>query len=166
MPVRAIFFPFRPGLAALGLGLLVLGALGPGAAPADASLESLQLTPILTGQSDLVGITHAGDARLFLVYRTGEVRIFDGGQILATPYLDLSALITFGGEAGLMGAAFHPNYGANGFLFVYYVDLQGQAVLARYSVSGDANIADATSERRLLEINHTGTHFGGQVSFS
>lgn len=152
-----------PGVAVVAvLGICLAASAGPAAA----SFESLQLTTVLTGQSDIVGITHAGDDRLFLIYRSGEVRIFDDGQLLATPYLDLSSLITFGSEAGLMGATFHPDYGSNGFFFVYYVDLEGLAVLARYTVSADANVADAASERRLLEIEHTGTHFGGQASFS
>ena len=128
-------------------------------------MASLVLDPVLTGQSNIVGIHHAGDDRIFLVYRSGQIRIFENGALLGTDFLDISASITFGNEAGLMGAAFHPNYAANGYFFVYYVDDQGLAVLARYEVSANPDVADDTSERRLLEIAHTGTHYGGQVAF-
>src|SRR5262245_27233654 len=72
----------------------------------------------------LVGSEHAGDGsgRLFLVSQSGQIYIYNGTQVLATPFLDVSAVIAFGGEQGLLGLAFHPGYASNGVFFVHYTD--------------------------------------------
>src|SRR5688572_32402891 len=91
------------------------------AADADASIE---VTPVTNGVPNLVGIEHAGDGtnRLFLVNQAGQIRIYDGTNVLGTPFLDISSIVLFGGEQGLLGLAFHPNYEINGFFYVYYIN--------------------------------------------
>jgi hypothetical protein len=61
-------------------------------------------------------IQQAGDGsgRLFVVEQAGRIKIIQNGSVLGTPYLDVSALIVSGGETGLLGLAFHPNYSTNG----------------------------------------------------
>ena len=52
--------------------------------------------------------------------QTGLIRIIKDGQLQATPFADLTKLVTAGGEQGLLGLAFHPDFAKNGRLFVYY----------------------------------------------
>ena len=111
-------------------------------------------------------ITNAGDQRLFITEMGGTVRIWDGTQLLATPFLTVSP-ISSGGERGLLSIAFHPNYAQNGLFYVYYTNTAGNPTIARYHVSGDPNLADPTSGVVLLSINHPGqaNHNGGQLQF-
>jgi glucose/arabinose dehydrogenase len=85
------------------------------------------------------------------------------GGLQATPFLNMSSLVTFGGEQGLLSMAFHPNFKDNGYFFVYYNNTAKEITVARYSVSANANIANAGSHTVLLAIpkpfdNHNGGH--------
>ncbi|MEE9121302.1 MAG: PQQ-dependent sugar dehydrogenase [Syntrophobacteria bacterium] len=123
---------------------------------------------MVTGLSSPVDITHAGDGsgRLFIILQGGRIVIFDGVQILSPPFLDITSLVSSGGERGLLGAAFHPNYVGNGFFYVSYTDTAGDSVIARYSVSLDPNRADPTSGVILLTIPQPfSNHNGGQLHF-
>jgi len=129
---------------------------------------TIEAEPVVTGLSSPVDITHAGDSsgRLFITLQGGRVVIFDGVQILSPPFLDINSLVSSGGERGLLGAAFHPNYVGNGFFYVSYTDTAGDSVIARYSVSLDPNRADPTSGVILLTIPQPfSNHNGGQLHF-
>jgi glucose/arabinose dehydrogenase len=124
-------------------------------------------TPFIAGLTSPVKITNAGDGsnRLFIVEQGGTIRIYDGGM-LPTPFLDVSSLITAGGEQGLLSLVFHPNYATNGYFFIYYTNTVGDVVIARYQVSADPNIADAGSGVILLTIAEPFTnHNGGDMHF-
>jgi hypothetical protein len=85
--------------------------------PASWGAVNIKADPVVTGLSSPVDITHAGDGsgRLFIVLQGGRIVIFDGFQVLSPSFLDITSLVTSGGERGLVGLAFHPNYVANGF---------------------------------------------------
>jgi glucose/arabinose dehydrogenase len=142
--------------------------MGSGLAGQSLAAPQIELTPIASGLGSPVAITHAGDGsgRLFITLQTGQVLIYDGQQVLPAPFLDIAALITAGGERGLLSTAFHPNYAANGFVYVNYTDLNGDTVVARYTVSADPNVADPTSAAILLNIPQPfANHNGGQLQF-
>src|SRR5262249_28932371 len=84
-----------------------------------------------------------------------------------TPFLDLTSLISSGGERGLLSTAFHPSYSTNGLFFVFYTNLSGDLVIARYAVSADPDVADPASGLVLLTVLHPGAanHNGGQLQF-
>jgi glucose/arabinose dehydrogenase len=124
------------------------------------------LTPLATGLTSITSIANAGDGRLFLTVQSGRILVWNGLQILATPFLDVSPLIVCCGEQGLLSMAFHPNYAQNGFFFVDYTNSTGQTVVARYRVSSNPNLADAFSGVTLLTIDQPYTnHNGGQLQF-
>ncbi|MGZ7042932.1 MAG: PQQ-dependent sugar dehydrogenase, partial [Thermoanaerobaculia bacterium] len=58
----------------------------------------MQLRKILSGLDQPVAITHAGDSRIFITQQTGRVLIYDGTQILPTPFLNVASLISCCGE--------------------------------------------------------------------
>jgi glucose/arabinose dehydrogenase len=107
-----------------------------------------------------------GDARLFIVEKTGRIRILQGGQVVATPFLDLSGAVSGGSEQGLLSVAFHPQYAANGRFVVNYTDQGGDTQVVEYRVSGDPDRADPASARTLLTVAQPfSNHNGGLVVF-
>jgi glucose/arabinose dehydrogenase len=105
--------------------------------------------------------------RLFVVEKRGRIVVFenDAGTMTTTNFLNLSSIST-ASEQGLLGLAFHPNYSNNGYFYVYYTPTATLSVISRFTVSSDANVADASSEEVLLEITQPLTnHNGGQISF-
>jgi len=128
----------------------------------------LDLRHITSGLTKPTVVTNAGDGsnRLFIAEQTGHIRILVNGTIVPTPFLDISDLVG-GGEAGLLGVAFHPDYASNGFFYVDYVNGKAETVVARYNVSaGDPNVADPASSYTILTQQQPGTgHNGGQLGF-
>jgi glucose/arabinose dehydrogenase len=148
------------------VGLFLLVALVLAAGRLDAG-PPLALEPVIGGLNQPVAVAHAGDSRLFIVLKAGQIRIFDGTTLLATPFLNITALINADGERGLLGLAFHPSYVANGFFYVFYTNLAGDIVIARYTRSGNPNVANPASATILVTIPHPGAsnHNGGQLQF-
>lgn len=122
---------------------------------------SLSATAALQGQVIASGLSQPvfataplGDDRLFFLEKSGTVRVWSGGALLATPFLDLSAQVNSAGERGLLGLAFDPDYARNGRFYVNYIDSSTLAtVVERYTVASPAsNQAPATSAERILTI--------------
>ncbi len=132
--------------------------------------QTIGLQSFATGFSSPVEIAHpVNDARLFVVQQAGLIRIINAnGTVNATPFLSLgTSVILSGGERGLLGLAFHPNYATNGYFYVNYTRAgDGATVIARYTVSTDPNIADAASGIVLLTVAQPfSNHNGGSVKF-
>jgi glucose/arabinose dehydrogenase len=131
--------------------------------------QTIGIVTYKSGFSSPVEITHpVGDSRLFVVQQSGAIRILNTDlTINATPFLTLTtATISTGGERGLLGLAFHPNYATNGYFYVNYTNTAGNTVIARYSVSADANIANAASGTVLMTITQPfSNHNGGTLRF-
>src|SRR5262245_5519937 len=80
---------------------------------------AIQLEPFVDGLRSPVFVTPdgSGDGRLYVVEQGGTVRVIDpDGTLSADPFLDLTPHVTAGGEQGLLGLAFHPDYATNGRL--------------------------------------------------
>ena len=124
---------------------------------------------IVSGLERPVDLQVAGDGsgRLFVIEKVGRIRVIQDGQLLNTPYLNITDRVgSVSNEQGLLGLAFHPNYAVNGLFFVNYTDKSGNTVIARYRVTGDPNIADPTGETVLLRVNQPfPNHNGGVLAF-
>src|SRR5436853_765504 len=134
------------------------------------SAVTIQLQPVLTtGLSSPLFMTnaHDGSNRLFIVEQPGTIKVLVPGQTTPTNFLDIQTRVLSGGEQGLLGLAFHPQYPTNGRFFVDYTrQTDGATVIAEYHVSqSDPNLAD-TTEITLLTIPQPFTnHNGGMVVF-
>ncbi len=131
--------------------------------------QSINLEEFVTGLTSPVEITNANDSRLFVVQQNGIIKIVQpNGAVNTTNFLNISSKIIFGGERGLLGLAFHPQYATNGYFFVYYNNTAGNVTVARYSVSTtDPNVADPNSEKILLSIPKPfDNHNGGSIHFA
>ena len=107
-----------------------------------------------------------GTDRLFIVEQEGIVKIIENGVELGSAFLDISAKVQCCGERGLLGLVFHPHYEVNGFFFVNYIDNERNTVIARYSVSSDPNIADSSSESKMITFFQPfGNHNAGDLNF-
>ena len=133
------------------------------------SAQSFALTQFATGFTSPVEITHANDTRLFVVQQNGIIKIVQpNGTVNAADFLNISSKITFGGERGLLGLAFHPQYATNGYFFVYYNNTAGNIVVARYTVSSaNPNVANDATEKIILNIPKPfDNHNGGSIHFA
>ncbi len=144
---------------------------GGGASPPPATSNSLRLQTVTAVLSSPVFLTApTGDVgRLFIVEQGGLIRILNSldGTPRATPFLDVAGLIVTGGEQGLLGMAFDPNYAGNGRFYIYYTNTAGDIVIARYGVSTNPDIANAGAQAILKTIAHptNQNHNGGMLAF-
>jgi glucose/arabinose dehydrogenase len=135
---------------------------------ADPSAIQLGFDQLPAQLRDPTHITHAGDGsgRLLVVERAGRVVILREGVALPTPFLDITPLVLSGGERGLLGLAFHPQYASNGRFFVAYTARSGDQVVAGYRVSSDPNVADPASAKTILQMQDPApNHNGGNLVF-
>lgn len=129
--------------------------------------QELTLTKYIEGFQNPLGITHAGDDRMFIIEQAGTIQIVKSGQKNEDAFLNISEKVTSGGEQGLLGLAFHPNYSENGFFYINYINKEGNTIIARYSrTTDDADKADENSEKILMEIDQPyENHNGGALVF-
>lgn len=131
--------------------------------------QTIALQEFATGLSAPVEIVHAGDARLFIVQQGGAIRIANpDGTLKPNNFLTLTtATISTGGERGLLGLAFHPQYATNGYFYVNYTRAgDGATVVARYSVDpGNPDVALTTGTPLITIAQPFSNHNGGTVRF-
>ena len=143
-------------------------------ASATATLPDATSVPRITLRQTAGGLDHPlfvaspgdGSGRLFIVEKTGRIRVLRGGRLLAAPFLDLSASVSAGSEQGLLGLAFSPDYAHTGRFYVDYTDRSGDTVVARYTAATGSSVADAHSARVVLHIAQPfPNHNGGCIQF-
>ncbi|MCF6351050.1 MAG: PQQ-dependent sugar dehydrogenase [Flavobacteriaceae bacterium] len=129
--------------------------------------QDVNVEEFATGFDSPINIQHAGDNRLFIVEQGGIIKILNADSSTnATPFLNINSIVSSGGERGLLGLAFHPNYTTNGFFFINYINNSGNTVIARYSVSANSNVADSSSAQILMTIDQPySNHNGGSIVF-
>ena len=123
-------------------------------------------TPIITsGLTNPLFVTHAGDDRLFIVEKSGKIKIYQSGAL--KPVAFLTQTVTSTSERGLLSIAFEPNYGATQRFYIYWTGTGGLINITRMgALPGDPNQADPTSATTLLTITHpAGNHNGGWLGF-
>lgn len=119
-----------------------------------------------------VDLQHAGDGtnRIFVVSQKGLIYVFKNAPSVksAKIFLDIRDKVKYGGELGLLGLAFHPDYKNNGYFYVNYTTSDPlRSIIARYTVhSKNRNSANKKSEHILFQLNQPySNHNGGQLAF-
>lgn len=142
--------------------------------PSGLTLSITRVFPSLPAFDMPVGALQApGDAsRWFVVEQSGRIRVFDNQAAVSTAsdFLDISGRVSpGGGETGLLGVAFHPDYPADPRVYVSYTALVGTQLVSRLSefLSNDGGATlDAATETVLIQVNQPETnHNGGHVVF-
>ncbi len=126
----------------------------------------LELVEIARGfEQPVLALSPPGDARLFIVDQPGRIWFIEGDR--TELFIDLRDDVVFGGERGLLGLAFHPDFAENGRLFVNYTGgPRSSTRIVELQVSDDGLSADADSAQVLLEIEQPAhNHNGGMITF-
>jgi glucose/arabinose dehydrogenase len=171
-------YAWLPTLATLLLSIVALASCSGGggssspATPPASVFPSITLTRVASGFTAPVFVTHAGDGsgRIFVVEKSGVVKILRNGIVVPTPFLDISGLVqSAGGEQGLFSIAFPPGFAAKQYFYVDYTGLAGvvgDTVLARYPVTANPDVADSAAGVTLLtQAQPFENHNGGQLAF-
>ncbi len=162
-------------IVAVGLALLAPGPSGAAPAPCATpdpfpAMPTIRLVTALSGFKNPVGVYPAddGSGRLFIVEQRGTIQVRRPGQQSAKTFLDISDRVTSGGELGLLGLAFHPNFAENSRFFVNYTTRTGglHTAISEFRVNDKPDEADARIERILLTIPQPySNHNGGEIGF-
>jgi Ca2+-binding RTX toxin-like protein len=133
-------------------------------------VSTIAATRVASGLSQPLYVTApTGDDRLFIVEKGGLIKIVDGaGQLLATPFLDVTAQISTAGEGGLIGLAFDPNFRQNGTFYVNLINTGGDTEIRRYQVSADPNVANPASASLVISVDQPAgltNHKAGWLGF-
>jgi glucose/arabinose dehydrogenase len=157
--------------AAMGSGACTMAPAVPVTACTPVNGTTVSVRKIGQTGAAMVATSPPNDGRLFVVEQAGRIRIFQDDTLKPTPFLDISSIVTAGGEQGLLGLAFDPNYACNGNFYVWYTvgncSPTCSDVLARYSVSAnDPNLADPSTGTVILSVPDFATnHNGGMLEF-
>ena len=117
-------------------------------------------------EQPVLALSPPGDDRLYVVDQPGRIWVVDLESESVGLFVDLTADVVFGGERGLLGLAFHPDFAANGRFFVNYTGNVGQTRIVELSSSDGGLSADASSQQVLLEIEQPArNHNGGMIAF-
>ncbi|HET7218711.1 MAG TPA: PQQ-dependent sugar dehydrogenase [Vicinamibacterales bacterium] len=138
--------------------------------------------PQVRAQLVASGLTHplefvhdpSNPAVQYIVEQEGRIRVLSNGTVLGPDFLNLTGAIAIGGEQGLLGLAFPPNYGASGRFYVFFTNTAGDLVVSRFRRSaGNPLVADAGSRldllwstgRRWIDHPVNANHNGGHLAF-
>jgi glucose/arabinose dehydrogenase len=153
-----------PGGAAAGSGSVA--AVAPLGTPTGADIK---LTFVVGNLNSPVFITPAGDGtnRLFIVEKTGRIKIWNGSNVRSRPFLSLAGKVSTGSEQGLLGLAFHPNFEENRKLYVNFTNLSGDTVIRQYKTYVTSpNRVNPNTAKLILRINQPfSNHNGGGILF-
>lgn len=103
--------------------------------------------------------------RVMVVQQGGRISVVRDGKTLSKPFLDISSRVTAGGEQGLLGLAFAPDYAKSGLFYIYFTRRDGKQEVAELR-RATSDRASASSSRSVLVMDDPeGNHNGGQLNF-
>ena len=126
--------------------------------------------PVLT--SPLAMLMAPNDSNSwYVVQQTGQVLKFpnDATADTLSTFIDINdGRLIYGGERGLLGMAFHPDFATNGYVYLSYTN--GESGLAsrisRFSLDATGEALDPASEQIILSVAQPyNNHNGGQITF-
>jgi glucose/arabinose dehydrogenase len=150
------------------LSALLLSCLMAVSATGAGAQDGLRLEPVVEDLERPVFVGHAGDGsgRLFVVEQAGRILIVNQENLLEPPFLDIAEDVSSGGERGLLGLAFHPQFADNGRYFVHYTRAEdGASVIAEFRVSRDPNRSRPAGRALLTVSQPFANHNGGMIAF-
>jgi glucose/arabinose dehydrogenase len=138
--------------------------------PADLTMTSIGITGV--DQPIAVRYPNDNSGRMFIVSRTGAVRIFRNGALLPTPFITVA--VSTSSEQGLLGMAFHPQFATNGRFYLQLTRPPGgtnigttaDQITVEYTVGPNPDVADPATRREILAVGDmAGNHNGGDIQF-
>lgn len=166
------------------IGLLAVALVAAAVLPARAAVT---FTPLITGLDEPTAFVDPPDglSHRFVAQQEGDIMVWDGSAVLATPFLDLrndpgvpvaQRKVLYGGERGLLAMTPHPDYATNGFVYLYYTSRDwdgaggiaaGDIVIERYTRdAGNPERLDPATSQIILVVGHfDSNHNGGDLKF-
>jgi glucose/arabinose dehydrogenase len=140
-----------------------VAALGPAAPTTE---QALGPRVVVRGLDSPVGLAapRSERGRLYVVEQGGTIRVVVSGKRRAEPFLDITGRVRSGGEQGLLGLAFHPNYAKNHRFYVNYTDRNGHTNVVEYRSNGTRAL-QSTARRLLFVRQPYSNHNGGGLAF-
>lgn len=134
---------------------------------AKAQTPNIVLTQVVSGLSQPVAISQCGDERLFVVEQFGNIKIIKNGSLLSSPFLNIGSLTAAGGERGLLGLAFAPDYATTRNFYISYTNTSGTSTIARYQVSANNPDSALLSSGQIIltQSQPYSNHNGGNLAF-
>lgn len=134
----------------------------------DPNAITLGIEPFASGLKRITFVTHAGDGTgtLYALEQAGRVVVVTPGDVQSGQMLlNIGDRVSSGGERGLLGIAFHPEFESNGRFFVNYTNVRGDTTISEFTRGADG-IVDAAAERVLLTVQQPfANHNGGMLAF-
>ncbi len=128
----------------------------------------LSTVPFLEGLFQPVRlVSPMDDGRLFVVEQGGRIKVFSASGEALGMFLDISGQVSTGGERGLLGLAFPPDYATSGVFYVNYTDNGGDTRVDAFQVDpADPNQALVGSGTLILTVDQPfSNHNGGHLEF-
>jgi glucose/arabinose dehydrogenase len=151
------------------LWLLVLAGLALAQAACGGAQAASGVRLVSVGRFDsplLVTAPPKDRHRVFVVEQGGRILVVRDGRRLARPFVDLSRRVRAGGEQGLLGLAFAPDYARSGRFYVYYTTADGRSNVVVELRARTPNRARRSSARLVLRMpNLEANHNGGHLAF-
>ena len=154
------------GVAAAAVCVAVLASISGSALGAENAASTFRRVVVARGFDEPLQVTapRSERNRLYVVEQRGTVRVVDRGKLRNGFFLDVRTRVVSGGEQGLLGLAFDPQYATNRFIYVNYTDRSGDTRVVRYRTNGTRAIP--ASARVLLGIDQPyPNHNGGGLAF-
>ncbi len=142
-------------------------AATPASPASETQRRPYRLVRVASGLGDALYSTYAPGQpnRLYIVQKSGRILRFDRGRVTGT-FLDIRDRVSSGGEQGLLGLAFHPDYRANGRVFVNYTDTGGDTRIVEFRATANRTRVDTSTARDILEVDQPqSNHNGGMIAF-
>ena len=153
----------RPVLAALLLAAFSTGVAC--AARGGSDQAQLRLVRVARVEQPVhIAAPRSEPNNLYIVEKTGRIRVRVNGRLRARPFLDLHSSVSNGSEQGLLSVAFHPRYSRNHLFYVDYTDRGGDTRIVEYRSRGLARKPVRTRQIFFLDDPYP-NHNGGQLAF-
>ena len=154
------------GRLAAAATLIVALLTASGASALGERRDALGLVKIVGGLQSPVHVTAAPGVSdtLYVVEQGGLIRVARDGKVQAEPFLDITSKVRAGGEQGLLGLAFAPDYATSRQFVVNYTDVSGHTRVIRYRSNGQRALPGSARQLLLVKQPYS-NHNGGMVAF-
>lgn len=129
------------------------------------SLPANFSSQIIANVSAPTAMEIAPDGRIFVLEKAGSIRVIKDGNLLSTPFANISG-VSDEGERGLLGIAFDPDFGTNQYIYVYYITNTLFPTIRRLTASGDVAANSGTVIITFDQMNNASNHNGGGLHFA
>lgn len=152
--------------------VLLLAAAALPVRTADAAIPAGFADEAVASVSSPTALAFTPDGRLLITSQPGTLRVYQAGNLVPGPAINLASQLCAQSERGLLGVAVDPAFATNHWIYVYYTFRRGGNCnspanrVSRFDLP-DSNVIDVGTELVLIDNIHStaGNHNGGDLHF-